>query len=214
MAKDIAFYFVKIMSFLITAVTVVICFFFGIIVYSNFANMEVPTLGPYKIYIVLSDSMEPVMYTNDAVIVAKTDHAQLKVDDIITFYAFESNTIITHRITGMFDTGNGYVFNTKGDNNNSPDSFVTPGDRVIGKYKFRIPKFVEFTDMTTARPYMIAIIVAAVVLVLFLLGLAEKALHPDRDSEKEGLALAQQTLVQNNEVKQDKLTKKDSVGDD
>jgi len=178
MAKDIAFYFVKIMSFLITAVTIVLSLFFGIIVYSNFAKMEVPTLGPYKIYIVLSDSMKPVMYKNDAVIIAKIDPATLKVGDVITFFAFESNTIITHRITEVHDTGFGYAFSTKGDNNNTSDSFTTPGDRVIGKYKFRIPKFINFTDMTTARPYMIAVIVAAVVLVLFLLGLAERALRP------------------------------------
>lgn len=167
---------VKTISILLTIALIIICVFFGFLAFCSFAGMDVPTLGPFKIYLVLSDSMAPEIITDDAIIITKTTPETLEIGDVITFYAFESDTIITHRITGIEQTGQGYEFTTKGDNNNIEDSFTTPGDRVIGKYLTKISKFGGFLNGVTARPYIIALIIIPILLIQFLLGLLEKSL--------------------------------------
>ena len=139
-------------------------------------KIDVPAIGPFHIYQVLSDSMVPFIFTDDVIIVAKTEPEQLIINDVITFYAFESNTVITHRIIEIVNTENGFGFRTQGDNNNTADSFITPKDRVIGKYVARIPKLKAFLDTANQKPYLVILFTAAVILVQLLGTKAENAL--------------------------------------
>ena len=180
MIKDTAYFAVKTVSVLLVVFLIVICLFFGFIYYCNLVDMEVPTLGAYQLYAVLSDSMFPVMRTDDVVFInIAIPPEQLNVGDIITFYAFESGMIITHRITAVQNTAQGFEFRTKGDFNNAEDSFVTPEDHVVGRFMFRIPNLAGFMNASVERPYVIALVVAAVIAVQVLLGWLEKKLKPD-----------------------------------
>jgi len=143
--------------------------------------MEVPTLGSFKVYPVLSISMEPKINVDDVVIIAKTDAAKLKPGDIITFTAYETDAVITHRIVDIESTVNGYVFTTKGDRNNVEDSFFTPQDRLIGKYVMRIPKLAVFIRTCTEKPVYIVALVFIILLIQFLCGVFEKKLKPAQD---------------------------------
>jgi signal peptidase I len=126
--------------------------------------------------------MAPVFRVDDAVIVnAKSDIAKLNPGDIITFTAFESEAVITHRITNKEITATGYEFRTKGDNNNVEDSFVTSQSRIIGKYVTRIPQIAVWLEGALAKTYIVALLVAAVLLIQFMLGTLEKKLNPVKE---------------------------------
>jgi len=180
MTKKVTYYSVKAISILLTVFLLLMCLFFGYIFYCNLVKMEIPTLGNFRIYAVLSDSMAPSMVANDAIIVGRTDAAKLKAGDVITFYAFESDIVVTHRIVEINKTENGLEFITKGDNNNVADGFVTHESRVIGKYFFRLPQFGGFLTGIKDKPYAVILPVALIILVQLLLGYIEAKLKPEQ----------------------------------
>ena len=173
---------VKAISLLMTVILIIMCLFFGWLVICNAVGMDVPKLGPIRIYVVQSDSMVPILQQNDAILVTETAAEELVTGDIITFYAFESDTIITHRITGVSQTEQGYEYSTKGDNNNIGDSFTTPDSRVIGRYFAKISQFGVFLDTITSKPYLIAVLVAVILAIQFLLGTVEKCVKPKEET--------------------------------
>jgi len=89
----------------------------------------------------------------------------LKRNDIITFISDDprfSGIIITHRIKEIFvDSSNGdYLFETKGDNNPSPDFTLTKGRNVIGEVIFKIPKLGYIQQfLATKGGWIIAILI-------------------------------------------------------
>ena len=182
--KKIFYRSIQTMSVLLTASLLLMCLFFGYIFFCNLVKMDVPTLGSLQIYVVLSDSMAPVMAKGDAIIVNTKSADELKVGDIISFYAFDGEIVVTHRITKITQTENGPEFATKGDNNNVTDGFVTPGSRVIGEYVFRIPQFGGFLTSIKEKPYVIIMPVAIIILIQLLLGNAEAKLKPAKSDTK------------------------------
>lgn len=76
---------------------------------------------------------------DDLIFVSDIDHKELKVGNIIAYFCAD-NTIVTHRIISIETNENNEMrFITKGDANNISDEPVTMS-RIIGIYKFRIPK--------------------------------------------------------------------------
>lgn len=99
----------------------------------------------YNAYVVLTGSMIPEILINDVVITKKRDVSILERGDIITFQSTDprfAGLIITHRIMEKFvDSATGDIsFQTKGDNNPSPDLTLTQGNKVLGEVIFKIPK--------------------------------------------------------------------------
>ena len=90
----------------------------------------------YKMIAVATNSMNPVYGRGDAVIYEKVSPEQIEVGDILAFK--KNNVIITHRVTKKWISNNSYHFNTKGDNNEIIDAFVTNGSDVLGKVEFTI----------------------------------------------------------------------------
>ena len=177
------YYLVKTFSLILTIFLLVVCLFFGFLYYCHTKDMPIPAIGPFKVYVVLTPSMEPRLKVNDAVIVVATDPNELRSGDIITFTAFETNAIITHRIVDKKLTDKGYVFTTKGDNNQSVDTFETPQNRIIGKYLMKVPQLATFLDYTAQRPYMIAVLVVIILLIQFICGFAERKWQPVKAEE-------------------------------
>lgn len=99
----------------------------------------------YNAYVVLTGSMIPEILVNDVVITKKKEENLLEVGDIVTFKSTDPRfygLIITHRILNVFvDSATGeYSFETKGDNNPSPDITLAEGNRILGEVIFKIPK--------------------------------------------------------------------------
>ena len=200
-----SYYAIKTIGISITSLLIVVCIFFGYIVFCNITNMDVPTLGPFKMYMVLTDSMVPAFRSDDAIIVRTIDIDRLKKDDIITFYSLENDVVMSHRVLDVINVGDEIGFRTQGDANNSPDPFTTTGGRIIGKYMFRIPGMGRHLATATQRLYIIPLLVVLVISIQFGLSQAEKKL-------KEKMKLEQREINKNrvkpgkdnrdNEVKQ------------
>ncbi len=94
---------------------------------------------PAKPIAVMSNSMVPTFSRGAAVISVKVkDPSKLQVGDIL-HYRSENGDII-HRIINKKEDENGeIVFQTKGDNNGSPDSKLVEKEQILGKVKIYIP---------------------------------------------------------------------------
>jgi len=84
--------------------------------------------------VVVSGSMEPVMYRGDIVIVDQNP-SSVQVGDIVVYHATWFNEPVIHRVKQIYKTadGNTYLI-TKGDNNQAADPYpVKYPDQVISK---------------------------------------------------------------------------------
>lgn len=103
------------------------------------------SVGVFPVYpsVVLTGSMEPMIYPGDMVLIQKAaeeeDIYALQEGDVINFK--RDNITITHRILSINrDEAGNITFQTKGDNNQSPDvQLVAPGD-VKGQIIKVVPK--------------------------------------------------------------------------
>lgn len=176
--KNALYYVIKALNIAMTSLAFLFCLAVGYIFFCNVVKMPVPTLGPFKLYVVLSDSMAPYMKTNDGIIVKKTNAEKLKVGDVITFLSFESNTTVTHRISKIAKTGNTYEFNTWGDNNNVEDTFITPEEKIIGKVVVKIDSFGFIIQSIQKSPILIAFPVFIYIVIQFILSYLQEKLKP------------------------------------
>lgn len=90
----------------------------------------------YKMIAIASDSMRPEYARGDAIIYEKIEIQKLEVGDILAFQ--KDDRVVTHRIVKIWNQGGEYSFVTKGDNNNSIDTFVPKEANVLGKVRFKI----------------------------------------------------------------------------
>ena len=87
----------------------------------------------YQLMAIASNSMNPVFYKGDAVLIEKLnkeDANNLDVNDIIVFY--NDDSLIVHRIIEKVETISGsYIYRTKGDNNNSADNDLVETHQIV-----------------------------------------------------------------------------------
>ncbi|OEC88771.1 MULTISPECIES: signal peptidase I [Methanobacterium] len=84
--------------------------------------------------VVVSGSMEPVMYRGDIVIVDKNP-SSVQVGDIVVYKATWINEDVIHRVKEIYKTSNGSTYLImKGDNNQVADPYpVQYPDQVVSK---------------------------------------------------------------------------------
>lgn len=95
----------------------------------------VPGAGSYS---VMSSSMEPTIGAGSLIYVYDTDDYQ--EGDVITFT--HGGQVVTHRITEVTATG----VETKGDANDSPDSWTVSRDEIRGEVVFVLPLYGRFVS--------------------------------------------------------------------
>lgn len=107
-----------------------------ILIISLFFLLLISGVTPYTIIAVGSDSMNPVIYKGDAVVLKKTkNYSDLKEGNILIYK--KNDKIVIHRITKIEKTDK-YYFITKGDNNNAEDNYIINEEEVIGVCLFKI----------------------------------------------------------------------------
>lgn len=111
---------------------------------SNFYNRNnpeyLPGIGPYKMLLVLSDSMKPVFAAGDVIIVNTSGKSGYGENDIVTFWRSKAPPLlITHRITGAEKIAGQVYYRTRGDASNTADGAAVRQDEILGKYLFKIP---------------------------------------------------------------------------
>lgn len=159
---------------------------------------EVPGIGGYKPMMVVTESMEDYIMAGDVIIVKEVDPTTLKVDDVITFFDPLGNgtTTVTHRIVDVVNDENGLWFQTKGDNNNTPDTELVEADAVVGIYVFRIPLVAHIAlFMQTVPGLIVSIFVPLSAFIAYDL-IRRKQYEKNKDQEREDLLAELEALKQ------------------
>lgn len=101
---------------------------------------EVPSFGSFLPMIVLTDSMYPEIEKGDLIICKTADAADIKVEDVISFFdpAGNGTSVVTHRVVEIINENGQLSFRTKGDFNNTEDKELVPAANLVGVYKMRI----------------------------------------------------------------------------
>ena len=139
------------------------------------SNSPSKSLFGYRYFTVLTPSMEPAYSVGDMVFVKIESADKINVGDVITFNPSEdSEAYLTHRVIEKYPDyqGSGVTcFKTKGDANDSEDSFLIDEDRVIGPVKFCIPKMGYVVRFIQLRWYLIVPLIALVFVFFTLMGI-------------------------------------------
>ncbi len=129
------------------------------------------SLFGYRYYTVLTPSMEPELSVGDMVFVHVVDAATINVGDIITFNpSSDSDAYLTHRVTQIVADGDTLSFRTKGDANETEDSFLIDESRVIGTVSFDVPYAGYIVRFVQIRWYFVVAFVVLVIIFFMLLG--------------------------------------------
>lgn len=100
-----------------------------------------PLVLPYRLYTVLSGSMQPTIPIGAEVVSTPVPASQVSVGDIITFARpGHPDQLVTHRVIGIEPDGQGgHQWITRGDANGIPDQWRIPAQGTGLKYRFQIP---------------------------------------------------------------------------
>ncbi|MBR1384932.1 MAG: signal peptidase I [Ruminococcus sp.] len=127
----------------------------------------------YRYYTVLTPSMSPTYDVGDMVFVRLKNGSDINVGDVITFNpSADSEAYLTHRVTERIDNyeGSGVIcFRTKGDANDTADSFLIDEDRVIGTVELGVPKLGLIVRFVQLRWYFVVPLILLLALFFHLL---------------------------------------------
>lgn len=132
-----------------------------------------PTLFGERVYVVTGGSMEPAIPLGSAVITQRAHVATVKEGDILTFVT-RTETTLTHRVVERVNDNLGPGFRTQGDANEDPDQEIVRPINVLGRVVYYVPfagYILHFANQPATRT---GIIVAAIVLMAFQMGLGSK----------------------------------------
>lgn len=90
--------------------------------------------------VVTGGSMRPTINQGDALIVRPASEDSIQVGDIITFGDFGKEDLTTHRVYSIREISGRAWYQTKGDNNNTPDQDLTPYEAVFGEVRMVLPR--------------------------------------------------------------------------
>ena len=139
----------------------ILCLILIFFILLNIFSMNNKSLFGFRIYRVISGSMQPALQIGDVIIVKKSNNYYER--DIITY----SNglTTITHRIIAI---NNDEVI-TKGDANEVDDKPINK-EQIIGKFFFRISNFSLFSMILSKNVIYLIMIFLLVLIFLLVIG--------------------------------------------
>lgn len=142
-------------------------------------------IGGFRMYIVLSGSMEPLLHTGSMVFVNPVAAETVLENDIITFISPDDrDKLITHRVVSI-NRDEQMSFVTRGDANDVNDSMSVPAADIIGKVSFDIPYigYLMSFARTKAGLLFLIIIPALFIIILEMRKLFQYAVLLDREKE-------------------------------
>lgn len=141
-------------------------------------------LPGYDIYIVRSDSMQPVFKSGDLIISVPADSflaGDIGVGSIIVYQS--SDELVTHRIISI----EGEQLITKGDANEDPDARTIALSQVSGVFLFSIPVLGYAVDFVQSKTgWFVCILLPSFLLMLLIIrGILKEAFKKDfSDTQK------------------------------
>lgn len=135
----------------------------------------------YRVFNIVSGSMEPVYRVGDLIYVQEVDPNTVQPGDVITFVLNEDLVVATHRVVRI--DAEKQRFYTKGDANETEDGGSVHFKNLIGVPKFKIPGLGYVADFIQKAPglYITIAAVAVLLLLAFLPDLARKKPLPKAD---------------------------------
>lgn len=148
-------------NFLYGLVFIVLIIVAGLV---SFSALKFP--GNYKLYTVLSGSMEPEIKTGSVVFV-KPQPKYLH-GDIITFTDPKSpKATVTHRIFSVQEATPGAYIITKGDANKTPDTDPRDYKNILGKVYFSIPYVGYPVNYAKTRDGLIFLVIIPITIIIY-----------------------------------------------
>ena len=152
----------KILSTIICIVILFLIIFNITLMIKSYINPnELPSFLGIKSFVIVSESMEPTIMTNDVIFITNTSKENLSVGDIISFKT--GDYINTHRIIRIEEENGEEVYITKGDNNKDEDRGYVRFQDIEGKYLFRLPGFGKITEILKSK---VTLLILLIILVL------------------------------------------------
>lgn len=106
-------------------------------------------LPNFKIFSVVSGSMEPTIKNGSFVIVRKS--STYRTNDLITFKNSQGTGTMTHRIVKIEQSQGKYLVFTKGDSNANIDGVAIKPEAVIGKVTLVLPFAGKVTSIVSSQ---------------------------------------------------------------
>ena len=153
----------KILSTIICIIILFLIIFNVTLMVESYINPnELPSFLGIKSFVIVSESMEPTIMTEDVIFITNTSRESLEVGDIISFRI--GDYINTHRIIRIEQQNGEEVYITKGDNNNAEDRTPVKFEDIEGKYLFRLPGFGRITDILKSKVTLVILLVFLVII--------------------------------------------------
>ena len=127
--------FVKFMSVFTTVLLIAAIAFCFTVVFQIQTKRYVSIFG-FSVFRVITDSMEPAIPVGALILNQETEIDNVKIGDIICFRSMESymyGSIVTHRVVDIKTIVGKIALTTRGDANNSEDSYYVVESNFIGK---------------------------------------------------------------------------------
>lgn len=178
----------------------ILCLILIFFILLNIFSMNNKSLFGFRIYRVISGSMQPALQIGDVIIVKKSNNYSER--DIITY----SNglTTITHRIIAI---NNDEVI-TKGDANEVDDKPINK-EQIIGKFFFRISNFSLFSMILSKN--VIYLIMIFLLVLIFLLVIGDRIIRNFRYQSSNVKKLKKNKEKNKNLTNKRELNKKDEL---
>ena len=144
-----------------------IILFVGFVLLQRLSNNNKSILG-YRMFAVVTGSMEPVYKIGDVILVKTVDTNSLKEGDDVTYLGKEASfkdKVITHRIVKIEKKHNIKIFHTKGVATNSEDP-VIEGNQIYGKVTRKLIVLSFFHKYSTGNTGFFLFVVIPIMLLV------------------------------------------------
>ncbi len=165
----------KIISTIICIIILFLIVFNATLIIESYINPnKLPSFLGIKNFVIVSESMEPTINTNDVIFITNTSKESLEVGDIISFRT--GGYINTHRIIRIEEKNGEEVYITKGDNNNSEDKTPVEFQDIEGKYLFRLPGFGKVTEILKNKVTLVILLFFLVIISYYQVRISKRKL--------------------------------------
>ena len=130
-----------------------------VIIFNILSALSIPVFG-FRLYQVITGSMEPEIKVNDYIIIKKCN--EYNKNDIVT-YIDNEGSYVTHRIVDIQDE----MITTKGDFNNTNDEPIEK-TRIIGKVVFKLRLFKYIIILFKSYFFWIALLIVGMLIIFII----------------------------------------------
>lgn len=155
-------------NFLYTILVILVVLILLVVALQRFSNNTI-TLGGFRIFNILTGSMEPEYKVGDILVTKEIEPKEIKVGDDITYLGKEGDfagKIVTHRVKVVIPGENGeYRFITQGLTNSIADPEIT-SSQIQGKviYKTVILSFISKLVNNLYSMYFVIVVPMAIII--------------------------------------------------